>query len=271
MFFIVSDSGDDSCSGQGNVAYTSVDSKPGPSTALTFCEQVDQLKEIFPESSRDDLASSLTQHGTVSKAAISMSVSLSNADSESDTELMETAFPSGTDVDKVMPVSLALLLEELQSSLSSEKVKVRVDEDDVINDAMAYYKCSEFDPKKKIRVVYNNQPAADTGGVTRQFFTRLLYLLTEEFFHGDSYKSPIYNSVVVASGLMKLVGTIVVHSILQGGPGLKIFSPAVYHYLSTGDLDGAIQKMSVTDCTLRTQSLINMVSATTCFNSTVPI
>ena len=129
-----SDSGDDSCSGQATVAYTSVESKPGPTTALMFCEQVDQLKEIFPESSRDDLASSLAQHGTVSKAAISMSASLPNADS--DTELMETAFPLGADDDK--PVSLAFLLEELKSSLSSEKVKVREYEDDVVIDAMAY-------------------------------------------------------------------------------------------------------------------------------------
>lgn len=125
-----------------------MDSKPGPSTALTFCEQVDQLKKIFPESCRDDLASSLTQHGTVFKAAISMSASLPNADSDCNTELMERAFPSRADVDKLMPVSLAFLLAELKRSLSSERVKVWVDEDDVINDAMAYYKCSEVDPQR---------------------------------------------------------------------------------------------------------------------------
>ena len=59
---------------------------------------------------------------------------------------------------------------------------------------MAYYKDAKFDPKKKLRVISNEQPAADTGGVTRQFFNQLLHLLSVEFFHGDDYKIPIYNS-----------------------------------------------------------------------------
>ena len=53
---------------------------------------------------------------------------------------------------------------------------------------MAYYKDPNFDPKKKLRVIYNKQPAADTGGVTRQFFTQLLHLMFEVFSHGDYYK-----------------------------------------------------------------------------------
>ena len=139
------------------------------------------------------------------------------------------------------PASLPSILEELKGHMSNEKEKVKVDEEDLLNDAMAYYKDPNFDPKKKLRVVYNKQPAADTGGVTRQFFTQLLHLMSEEFFHGDYYKIPTYNSRVVASGIMKLVGTIIVHSILQGGPGLRILSPSVCHYLATGDVDGAIQ------------------------------
>jgi len=55
--------------------------------------------------------------------------------------------------------------------------------------------------EKKLRVIYNKQPAADTGGVTRQFFTQLLNLISEECFHGDIFKLPTYNSNVVASGL----------------------------------------------------------------------
>jgi len=60
--------------------------------------------------------------------------------------------------------------------------------------------------------------------------------------------------------LMKLVGTITVHSILQGGPGLRIFSPAVYHYLATGDIDAAIQKMSFNDCSSRIKAYISMIA-----------
>lgn len=46
--------------------------------------------------------------------------------------------------------------------------------------------------------------------------------MSEEFFQGDKYKLPIYSSHVVASGIMKLVGTAIVQSILQGGPSLTI-------------------------------------------------
>ena len=88
--------------------------------------------------------------------------------------------------------------------------------------------------KKRLRVIYNKQPAADTGGVTRHFFTQLLHQVSVEFFHGHDYKIPIYNSRVVASGMMTLVGKIMVHSILQEGPGLTMFSPPVYHYLAMG-------------------------------------
>lgn len=59
--------------------------------------------------------------------------------------------------------------------------------------------------KKRLRVIYNKQPAADTGGVTRHFFTQLLHQVSVEFFHGDDYKIPIYNSPVVASGMMTLI------------------------------------------------------------------
>ena len=47
--------------------------------------------------------------------------------------------------------------------------------------------------------------------------------------------------------MMMLEGKIIVQSILQGGPGLLILSPSVYHYLATRDGDGAaIQKVTMT-------------------------
>ena len=57
---------------------------------------------------------------------------------------------------------------------------------------------------------------------------------------------------------------IIVHSILQGGPGLPIFSPAVYEYLATGNIDTAVEKLTINDCSLRTKAYINMVSEYMC-------
>ena len=67
-------------------------------------------------------------------------------------------------------------------------------------------------------------------------------MILTEFFHGDTYKQPIYNANMAGCGVMKLCGTIVVHSILQGGPGFPIFSPGIYHYISSGDMDAAVEK-----------------------------
>ena len=215
---------------------------------------------MFPDTNRENIATCLSVHGTVARAALSLSMSTTLTNDDSDDDLVEPAFPPTSKGNDYRPASPPSILEELKGHMSNEKEKVKVDEEDLLNDAMAYYKDPNFDPKKKLRVVYNKQPAADTSGVTRQFFTQLLHLMSEEFFHGDYYKIPTYNSQVVASGIMKLVGTIIVHSILQGGPGLRIFSPSVYHYLATGNVDGAIQTMSINDCSLRIKSYITMVS-----------
>ena len=205
---------------------------------LSRNEQINQLLEMFPDTTRENIATCLSVHGTVARAALSLSMSttLTNDDG-SDNDLVEPAFPPTSKDNDYRPASLPSILEELKGHMSNEKEKVKVDEEDLLSDAMAYYKDPNFDPKKKLRVVYNKQPAADTGGVTRQF----LHTATPP----DVYKIPTDNSQVVASGIMKLVGTIIVHSILQGGPGLRIFSPSVYHYLATGDVDGAIQTLSM--------------------------
>jgi len=50
---------------------------------------------------------------------------------------------------------------------------------------------------------------------------------------------------------MKLVDTIIVHSILQGGPGVPIFSPGIYYYLAKGDVEEALKGLTVTDCSLQ--------------------
>lgn len=51
----------------------------------------------------------------------------------------------------------------------------------------------------------------------------------------------------MVSGIMKLVGAIIVYNTLQGEPGLLVFSPSVYHYLATGNLDNSVKRISVDD------------------------
>ena len=74
-------------------------------------------------------------------------------------------------------------------------------------------------------ILYTGQPAVDMGGVSRHFFSQPLQVISQMFFQGTNYKSPIYNADIVASGMMKYIGTIIVHSILLGGPEFPMFTP----------------------------------------------
>ena len=60
---------------------------------------------------------------------------------------------------------------------------------------------------------------------------------------------------------MKLVGTIIVDSILQGGPGVPIFSPGIY-YLAKGNVEEALKGLTLTDCSLQMKHVIEKVMNT---------
>lgn len=93
---------------------------------------------MFPDSTRENVSTCLAVYGTVAKAALSLSTTttLTN-DDDSDDDLGE-------------PASLPLILEELKGHMSNEKENVKVDEEHLLNDAMAYYKDPNFHPKKKL-------------------------------------------------------------------------------------------------------------------------
>eukprot|EP00794_Sanderia_malayensis_P008374 gene8374-9273_t len=125
--------------------------------------------------------------------------------------------------------------------MSNDERKSRIDEDDIVNGAMAYYKRVDFDARTPFRIVFNGQPAADSGGVWRHIFGAVLKKLLGNYFKGDYKKVPVDNSDVLISGIMKLIGKVVVHSVVQGGPGIPIFSEAVYWYLVTGNVNETIE------------------------------
>lgn len=238
----------------------------GGMSASASEEAVDKLSEMFPNESRKELETCLKVQGSLDQAVTALlNPCTSTLSSDDESELMVSAFdtPDSPRPAPGNPHSLREELNELQKNFDhGPKEKLRVDEEDVLNDAITYYKDSDFNPSKRLRIVYTGQPAADTGGVVCQFFTQLLAAITDSFFQGKEYRSPIYNSDTVASGLMKLVGTIIVHSILQGGPGLPIFSPGIYYYLAKGNVEEALKGLTVTDCSLQMKHVIEKVMNT---------
>ena len=255
------------CSDGDSEESTSISSTLGGGMSASATEEaVDKLSEMFPGESRKELETCLKVQGSVDRAAMALlNPCTSTLSSDDESDLMDSAFdtPDNPHPDPGKPRTLREELNDLQKNFDhGPKEKLRVDEEDLLNDAITYYKDSNFNPAKKLRIVYTNQPAADTGGVVRQFYTQLLAAITDSFFQGQEYRSPIYNSDTVASGLMKLVGTIIVHSILQGGPGVPIFSPGIYYYLAKGNVEEALKGLTLTDCSLQMKHVIEKVMNT---------
>lgn len=67
---------------------------------------------------------------------------------EEDDSLLEPVFPSANE----KADSLDEVLKELQRGFSTQKEKVKVDEVDVLNDALAHYKDPCFDSIKRLRI-----------------------------------------------------------------------------------------------------------------------
>ena len=155
--------------------------------------------EMFPDKSRDDLVRALSLHGTVGAVALSLSSNLPEDDFSSDDDsLLQPSFPPS----KEKIDSLQSLLKELGKNMSEERVKVKIEEEDILNDdALAHDKSPEFDVKKKLRIQFKGQPAVDTGGVTREFYTKLFQVIGKMFLQGGKYKSPMYSADIVASRL----------------------------------------------------------------------
>ena len=130
-----------------------------------------------------------------------------------------------------------------RDKLIGKRVKITVDEDDIFNDALVFYKSNDFDPTRPIVVKMENQPALDTGGIRRQFFTDVL----EQFALNDSLSlfigersalRPHHSPQLLP--LLRLLGTIVAHSLVHGGPGFPYLASYIYWYIVSGSEETAL-------------------------------
>ena len=107
--------------------------------------------------------------------------------------------------------SLPEVLQKLKAQMKSRRAKLTVDQDDIFNDAIAFYKDSAFDPEVPLRITFMNQPAVDGGGLLRHFFTDLYSCFTQgkpvPLFLGEFGRMcPTHSPQVVFSGLIEIVG-----------------------------------------------------------------
>lgn len=146
-------------------------------------------------------------------------------------------------------------------------VKVHVDEDELWSDLVSFYKMSNVDISKcRIRIRLNGQPAIDTGGVRCQVYTSVLQQFSEnqpfKLFDGPPNSlRPYYSAATRSSGMFKVLGSIVGHSIFQDGIGFPHLSAVCYWYIAVGE-ETALQYLSLDDVGADCRNFISQVSAT---------
>ena len=118
-----------------------------------------------------------------------------------------------------------------------------------MHEALVYYKHPSFNPLTPVRVAFEDQPAIDTGGVTRQFFTDILQQLAQgklQLFVGPANRLRLAYSPQVLP-VVKILGTLIAHSLLHEGPGFPYFAPFVYWYIATGCEQRILPYVSIRD------------------------
>ena len=150
-------------------------------------------------------------------------------------------------------MSISWKMNKLRSTRVTGRIfKLQVDEEDILTDAVAFYKSPAFDQARPLRVSYSNQPAIDTGGVLRQFFTTV----KEKFINGGMFKmfeGPqerlLFNfkQSCLAAGIPQILGKLVAQSLVHGCGGFPHLAPSHFYYIATGDLQKASAYASIHD------------------------
>ena len=78
---------------------------------------------------------------------------------------------------------------------------------------------------------------------------------------------PTHSPQVVFSGLIDIVGKIIAHSLVQGGPGFPFLSLPCYYYLATGDVINSMAYCDPWDIpdTVSRQWVLKVFNPVNCF------
>ena len=156
--------------------------------------------------------------------------------------------------------SILTLCKAASSSWSISKL--HVDTNDLWEDILAHYKCATTF-NFRLRIILDNQPAIDTGGVRRQvlqlFFDHLMENRYDQIFQGgENHLNPFYSSKVRGSNLFRIIGRVIGHSIYYDGIGFPHFSLMSYWYVAAGE-EVASNYITVNDVNQDIKELIQKV------------
>ena len=83
-----------------------------------------------------------------------------------------------------------------------------------------------------------------------------------QLFEGDydsGYLLPAINHDAILCGHFKMLGRIIVHSVLLEGPGFPLFPLPIYNYIVEGTVEAALPYMEVCYLPPRVRVIVNQV------------
>ena len=167
---------------------------------------------------------------------------------ESDDDLVTYLEP-----DKWAAMTIAWKMDRLKSVyVTGPLYKLRVEEEDILADAVAFYKSPTFDPARPLRVSFNDQPAIDTRRVLRAFFSAVKEKFVEgkqfSIFEGPHQRSLFrFDQSCLAAGIPEILGKMVAQSLVHSCGGFAYLAPAHYYYIATADIQRAAAYASIHD------------------------
>ena len=157
------------------------------------------------------------------------------------------------DTDTWRKMSVVQKMNRLKSvNVTGQLCKLTVEQDDILSDAVAFYKNPSFDPARPLRVSFRGQPAIDTGGVLRVFFSAVKekFCAAELFsiFEGPHSRLLFrYDQSCLAAGIPEILGKLVAQSLVHGCGGFPYLAPSHYYYIATTDIQRASAYASIYD------------------------
>jgi len=141
------------------------------------------------------------------------------------------------------PQISSLLIAVGEAFESFPRIRAEIDSQDVRRDllySLACYKSGKVNDASQLRIVLSDQPAVDVGGVRRQVYTTVYTEFASNkhvgLFNGpENHLRPALSVEARSSGLLRLLGKMIAHSICQDGIGFPYLSPLCYWYLVGGE------------------------------------
>ena len=133
---------------------------------------------------------------------------------------------------------------------------------------MSFYKNAKARPEKlqrKLIIHFAEENGADCGSLCREFFEDALKEASVRVFDGEDKKVPKKDwNMEVA---LEIVGMLIAHSLMQGGPGFPCLSATVFDYLVTGDMWECVPTKEDIPLDITTHQLITFIEKVALINS----